>query len=197
MERRNSRYYETPELMDEAFLSLLEEKDLEIITDKDVCSRAGVSRSTFYLHYESFADLMEESTRLMLGRFRGGFDREAESDVFARLESAPVGELNLVVPEYLTPYLEFVGENRRLFSALVENAGTLGMRDVYGRMERHLIAPILDRFCVPERSRRFLMRFYLGGLMAILVEWVKGGCEEPVEEVAEIMRGCCAPRAEA
>lgn len=71
MEWRNSRYFETAELMDEAFLSLLEEKDLEFITVKDVCSRAGVSRSTFYLHYESFADLMEESTRLMLGRFRG------------------------------------------------------------------------------------------------------------------------------
>lgn len=39
--------------MDEAFISLLEHKDFEYITVKDICSAAGVNRSTFYLHYEN------------------------------------------------------------------------------------------------------------------------------------------------
>lgn len=46
--------------MDDAFLSLLEEKDFEYITVKDVCTRACVNRSTFYLHYENLIDLVEE-----------------------------------------------------------------------------------------------------------------------------------------
>ena len=193
MLRRNSRYFETAELMDEAFLDLLGERDVEFITAKDVCARAGVSRSTFYLHYESFADLIEESVRLVFRRFRETFGQEAERDVFARLASARQSELYFVVPEYLTPYLEFILENRRLFSALVRNAGAMGMRGAYTKLEHHLIAPILDRYRVPDRERRYLMRFYLDGLMAVLDEWIRGGCEDPVDEIAGIMQRCCMP----
>lgn len=193
MMRRNSRYFETAELMDEAFLDLLEERDVELITAKDVCARAGVSRSTFYLHYESFADLIEESAQLVFGRFREKLGQEAERDVFARLASAQQVELNLVVPEYLTPYLEFIRENRRLFSALVRNAGAMGMNAAYKKMERHLIVPILDRYHVLDRERPYLMRFYLDGLMAILDEWIRGGCEDPIDEIAGIMQRCCMP----
>ena len=40
--------------------SVLEEKELEYITVKEICQRAGVNRSTFYLHYETIADLVNE-----------------------------------------------------------------------------------------------------------------------------------------
>lgn len=49
--------------MDEAFLSILEKKDLEYITVKEICTAAGVNRSTFYLHYETINDLLEESAQ--------------------------------------------------------------------------------------------------------------------------------------
>lgn len=193
MIRRNSRYFETAELMDKAFLDLLEERDFELITAKDVCARAGVSRSTFYLHYESFADLVEESVRFVFGRFRETFSQEAEREVFACLASDRRVELNFVAPEYLKPYLEFIRENRKLFAAMVRNSGVLGMHDAYAKMERHLIAPILDRYRVPEWKRRYMMRFYIGGLMAVLEEWIRRGCEDPIDEIASIMQQCCMP----
>ena len=34
-------------------------KDLEYITVKEICHQAGVNRSTFYLHYETIADLVK------------------------------------------------------------------------------------------------------------------------------------------
>ncbi len=108
MAQRNSRYSETAELMDEAFLDLLGEKDLEFVTAKDVCSRAGVSRSTFYLHYESIAELIEESVRLVFSRFRDHFGASREQVTFERLAAAPAEDLYMVTSEYLGPYLEFV-----------------------------------------------------------------------------------------
>ncbi|WP_337647589.1 TetR/AcrR family transcriptional regulator [Bifidobacterium pullorum] len=191
--QRNSRYFETAELMDEAFLSLLEEKDPEFITVKDVCMRAGVSRSTFYLHYESFVDLIDESVELMFERFRGEFDRRTQDDVFGRLGSCSTDELYLMVPDLLVPYLEFIRRNRRLFSACVRNAKALGMHEAYGSMERHLIGPILDRFRVPRSERPYLMRFYLNGLMAIVEEWIRRDCGDSVEDIAGIMQRCCVP----
>lgn len=47
--------------MDEALICLLNEKDYEYITIKEICKKAGVNRSMFYFHYESIDDLLEET----------------------------------------------------------------------------------------------------------------------------------------
>ena len=49
MNKSESKYFNTALRLDEALIELLEEKDLEYITVKEICQRAGVNRSTFYL----------------------------------------------------------------------------------------------------------------------------------------------------
>lgn len=51
MNKSESRYFSTAVKMDRAFLELLDKKDLPFITVKEICEKAGVNRSTFYLHY--------------------------------------------------------------------------------------------------------------------------------------------------
>lgn len=55
MNKSESKYFNTALLMDAALLTLLEGKDLEYITVKEICEKAGVNRSTFYLHYETLS----------------------------------------------------------------------------------------------------------------------------------------------
>ena len=45
MNKSESKYYNTALLMDEALLLLLEKKDYEFITVKEICAKAGVNRS--------------------------------------------------------------------------------------------------------------------------------------------------------
>lgn len=66
MNRSESKYFATAARMDEAFLKLLEEKDFSYITVKEICEKAGVNRSTFYLHYERVNDLLAESARYII-----------------------------------------------------------------------------------------------------------------------------------
>ena len=63
MNKSESKYYNTACLMDEALILLLEKKEYSFITIKEVCEKAGVNRSTFYLHYETMDDLLTESIR--------------------------------------------------------------------------------------------------------------------------------------
>ena len=37
---------------------------------------------------------------------------------------------------------------------------------------------------------RYLMRFHIGGLMAIIDEWTKGDCEDSIEQVVSVMQQC-------
>lgn len=60
MNKNESKYFNTAVKMDKAFLSLLEKKDFSYITVKEICEKAKVNRSTFYLHYETLEDLLSE-----------------------------------------------------------------------------------------------------------------------------------------
>lgn len=65
MNKSESKYFNTALRPDEALIALLEQKDLEYITVKEICRQAGVNRSTFYLHYETISDLVNETVEMI------------------------------------------------------------------------------------------------------------------------------------
>lgn len=195
MNRLESKYFATAARMDEAFLKILEKKDFAYITVKEICEAAGVNRSTFYLHYETMADLLAECAAYMNERFLSYMEQDTEAFV-AKLQDCPMGELYLVTPEYLTPYLRYIKENQRLFRTGLENAVTLRLDDSYAGLFHHVIAPILDRYGVPQQDRPYLMAFYLHGLMAIISEWLKDDCAAPIEYIVTMIQRCVKRRGE-
>ena len=192
---KQSRYFETAALIDEAFLCLLAEKDFEFITVKEICQKAGVGRSTFYLHYETMHDLLTESVEYVNARFLAQFGEQAGTALIERIPSAPLDELRLATPEYLLPYLVFIRDNQRLFGTLAKNYETLRFDRSLERMMRHIFVPILRRFGVAESDHAYLMAFYLNGLMAIINEWLRKKCADDTEHVARLMQRCCEGRA--
>ena len=191
MTRSESKYFATSARMDEAFLALLEEKDFAYITVKEICEKAGVNRSTFYLHYETVGDLLAESTRYIIDKLVENMPQDT-ADFFEKLQTRPLEELHLITPEYLTPYLNFVKEHRRIFRTAVEQASVLGMDDVYLALNRHVFTPILNRFHVLPSEQKYMMPFYINGLMGIINEWLKEDCKDSVEQVTSVIQLCIA-----
>ena len=130
MNKSESKYFATAARMDEAFLELIEKKDFAYITVKEICEKAGVNRSTFYLHYETVGDLLEESVRHIINRFVEFMPYDT-ADFLKKLNECPIEELYLITPEYLTPYLTYIKEHRRIFRTSVEQAAALRMYDAY------------------------------------------------------------------
>ena len=189
MTRSESKYFATAARMDEAFLALLEEKDFAYITVKEICEKAGVNRSTFYLHYETVNDLLTESARYIIDKLIANMPQDT-AEFIEKLQTRPLEELHLITPEYLTPYLNFIKEHRRIFRTSVEHASVLGMDDAYLALNRHVFTPILERFHVPSSERKYIMTFYLHGLMAIINEWLREDCKDSVEHLISVMRLC-------
>lgn len=189
MNRSESKYFATAAKMDDAFMELLEQKDFTYITVKEICTAAGVNRSTFYLHYETVGDLLAESVERASKQFLSYMDKDAE-EIVSSLRTCSEDELYLVTPEYLVPYLNYVKEHRRLFATMVEKADVLNLEAIYVKMFKHVFTPILDRFGVATSDRQFVMAYHLSGLMAVIAAWLKGGCKEPVAHVVEIVQSC-------
>ena len=189
MKKSESRYFNTALRMDQAFLKLLEQKDMKYITVKEICEAAGVNRSTFYLHYETIGELLAESVQYMNEQFLEHMKLRGEVFV-SRIRDCPLDELYLVTPAYLTPYLEYIAQNKRLFRTALKNSGSLGLDRIYSRMMRHVFTPILERFQIAEPDRPYMVAFYIHGLMAILSEWLKHDCADSIPHVCAVMEQC-------
>lgn len=189
MNKNESKYFNTATKMDQAFLELLEKKDFSYITVKEICAKAGVNRSTFYLHYETVEDLLSESVEYMNEQFLSHMKQDTE--VFmTRIKECPVEQLYLVTPKYLKPYLSYIQEHKRIFYTAITKASTLRLDDSYNRMFRHVFTPILDRYQVPVEDRRYMMAFYIHGMMAIISEWLKDDCKDSMEHIMAVIQQC-------
>ena len=195
MNKSESKYFATAARMDVAFLTLLEKKDFAYITVKEICEAAGVNRSTFYLHYETMADLLSESVSHMNEQFLTYMKKDSQTFV-TKLRDCPLDELYLITPEYLTPYLGYIEQHKRLVRTARENAAVLGMDKSYDRMFRHVFTPILDRYGIPQQDRRYIMAFYIQGLMAIISEWLKNDCADSIAYVVDMIQRCVKRRRE-
>lgn len=195
MNKSESKYFATAARMDDAFLTLLEKKDFAYITVKEICEAAGVNRSTFYLHYETMADLLSESVSHMNEQFLTYMKKDSQTFV-TKLRDCPLDELYLITPEYLMPYLGYIEQHKRLFRTATENAAVLGMDKSYDRMFRHVFTPILDRYGIPQQDRRYIMAFYIQGLMAIISEWLRNDCADSIAHVVNMIQRCVKRRRE-
>lgn len=193
MNRAESKYFATAVRMDEALLELLEKKDLAYITVKEICEKAGVNRSTFYLHYETLDDLLTESVRYIIDRFVAFMPQDTPSFI-RKIETCPLEELYLITPEYLLPYLRYVKEHRRVFRVSLERASALRLERAYHGLYRHILEPILNRYQVPPEERKYMMSFFMNGLMAIVGEWLKEDCADSEEHLMTVIRRCIRQR---
>ncbi|MBE6004695.1 MAG: TetR/AcrR family transcriptional regulator [Lachnospiraceae bacterium] len=76
MNKNESKYFKSAEKMHTALLTLLDSKDFELISVKEICETAGVNRSTFYLHYDNVNDLLHETVEAVYKDFFGRFGAE-------------------------------------------------------------------------------------------------------------------------
>ena len=189
MNKNESKYFNTAIRMDEALITILEKKDFEYITIKEICDEAGVNRSTFYLHYENTYDLLQETARYILDKHFAYYSADTQSITKGFGDYKPK-DLLFITTEYLTPYLNFIKENQRIFKVSIKQFHSMNLDDVYSKMFEHIFNPILERFRVPEKERSYVMKFYLTGVFAIVMEWLDNNCSEEMETVIKIITDC-------
>ena len=170
--------------MDEALIALLKKKDFEFITVKEICEKAGVNRSTFYLHYENLGDLLAETTEMINKRFQEGYKK-----TFIDVRMGSVDDVFLITPEYIKPYLNFVKENKELFKLIHEKPQIFNNQRAFERLYSELFSHILDKFGVDEKEKPYIFAFYTQGVLAVVMKWVNQGCKEDVDFIMEMITG--------
>lgn len=181
MDNHQSKYFQTASLMDEALIVLLEKKEYQCITVKDICDKAGVNRSTFYLHYQNIDDLLTET----LESYQKALSLEYKEEQFKFTESKE--SFYLFTPDYVKPYLEFLKKNQKLYVLAIDNPKLFKCDIQFRTLYAKLFSPIMSRFQIPEKEKKYVIAFFITGIHAMINEWLKGGCEESVDFMADMI----------
>ena len=162
----------TKKLLKDAILELMEARELDRITVKDICAAADVNRSTFYAHYEDVYKLL----------------REIENDILARMPVLPIPYANQpdqVGLERLTEFLCFVRNNAQMYRVM------LVRRDRGDFFKRAVNAMVEAAKGSSQAEDEFLMRYdcayRLNGAIGIIREWIEDGFPFTPEELAKII----------
>lgn len=187
MNKFESKYYDTAIRMVKAFLDILETKDFEYITVKEICMKAGVNRSTFYLHYETMGDLLRESAEYISNTMSDYFDQKLRIQDVSVMDEK---NLYFINAEYLVPWLTSIKENQRLFQAALRKGHIIGMDRYTEALKKDILEPVIQRHGFTKEDTEYVIAYYLDGLLSIVNQWVKNGCKKDIKDMAELIMVC-------
>lgn len=185
MNKNESRYFNTAKKMNDALLSLLEKKDFEFITIKDICKKAKVNRSTFYLHYENISDLLDETISRSKKEFYQAFSSIKRTD----MNSPKKEELMFISDEYLIPYLNFIKDHRKIYMAAMKKSSLFKTDEIKEATYEDIIVKVFDKFDIQEKYGRYLFDYFVAGIQALIARWLKDDCNLEIQELADLIKG--------
>lgn len=192
MNKSESKYYNTALLMNQALIEILNKKDYEFITIKEICKKAGVNRSTFYLHYDSIDDLLCESIDNTNKKFLSYFS-ENHNDISAKIKNNEKEDLILITPEYLLPYLNYIKDNKVVYQVSAKHPSLMQSIKKYNLLQENVLYPIFNLFNIDENHKKYFSAYYINGVYAIIDEWIKGGCKDDINLILDVILKCVRP----
>ena len=162
--KNNRRRRESQEKITQAFIELLQKKELKAITVSDIIKQTELNRSTFYANYLDIYDLADKTR--------------------ARLED----EFSQTFADY--DYNHEHNGALRMFTHIKENQLFYKTYFKLCYEEKHLVTVHNTKRAQLEmdgKNIRYHIEFFRNGLNAIIKMWLADGCKESPEEMAEIL----------
>ena len=141
----------------EALLSLLTEHGWDELSIQEICERAIVGRSTFYLHFDSKDDLLSENLNDL---------RDALTVVSATNEAQQQSFA------FLPGLLAHMEENRLVFRNVIGRRSGYGVERRFREMVFQLIEQDLLKQKVPDGQLQMQACYMAGGIVDLMAWWV-------------------------
>jgi AcrR family transcriptional regulator len=169
------RVKKTKAAVQEAYFSLVMEKDTPKITITELTKRADIDRKTFYLHYGSVDDIVEEAIEDRLNQLR--YILEQENYFENPLEFDKVFQaINLLLEQDMS-LCRHIAKNSifRDFWDQVQNI-----------MSRTIVEVYKDISSLTVEELEIYAQFYSAGIIAIYIDWLNNENHMPIERLGHI-----------
>lgn len=178
--KNNRRVRFTRSALREALIDLILEKPLVSITVKDICARADINRSTFYLHFKDVTDIL----------------RTTEDEI---IEHTPTHKRKFrdlqEIEGFFIDFLEQIRNNPRIMKVIQVLCSEQGDPYFVRKLQTMTYKAFLDGWdmhMMPEMSeqRKLLVFSYtISGMVSMLSTWATRAQDTPTEQVVSLLMG--------
>ena len=174
MEKKTDlRVIKTKNLIYNTLIELMKDKTFEEIKVSDICNKALINRSTFYSHYEDKYDVLVDFINSLKDEFVTELNKNSS---------------NLNTKEYyielIKIFLNHIEERKEMYtSIMINNRNSIMMDILLSVVNNDLLKKMSkDEFksSIPDD---IIVKFYLGGVINLGVEWLKDNTKYSKEEI--------------
>ncbi len=169
----------TRRLLKESLLRLLQSKNIQAISVKELCEDSGINRATFYNHYGRPDDVLEELENEKIKNIPVisiTEIKEKDNSKKALIEQAKVFFEHLQEDKEFSTLLCLNGDANSEFAMKVFN---------FPAISRAIDDAIPDKY--DETDRRLIFKFIQSGLYSMVREWVISGGQKSIDGMAELL----------
>ncbi|MDO4648828.1 MAG: TetR/AcrR family transcriptional regulator C-terminal domain-containing protein [Eubacteriales bacterium] len=170
----DARVVNTTETVRRIFLELLAEKPIRKISVTEICTKAGINRTTFYKHYLDVYDLMDQTEEYVLTSFQEKLDDMVNRDLRGAL-------------------IDILGYMKRYASQFGALFGPNGNPDLMVRLSK-LCYPLFQRnadmdgvTALNDELDKLCYSYISAGCTGILGYWMQYHFEQEPEVVADLI----------
>lgn len=164
--KNNKRRRESKHKIENAFIELLQEKEVTAISVTDICKLANVNRTTFYANYLDIFDLIDKIGEKMMADFHALYEDE---------------ETNQYNSNDFLKLFRHIEENQ-LFYKTYFKLGLDGHFHVF-RYDTELAKKYYN-----NRHIEYHMDYFKAGITAIIKKWLGNNCDLQPEELFQIVK---------
>ena len=170
------RVQKSEDAIQNSFLELLREKNLNKITVAEICRRANIGRGTFYLHYIDVYDLYDKiESKLYAGLL------QLFEDAFPTTDKENSRKLS----EGLTMYIE---QNKELFLLLIRADNNHSLQKLKSIFNENVL--LENRRLHTDGNLEYdavESIFVVSGMVGVLEQWLTDGMKIPRPEIATML----------
>lgn len=177
MDRRVTK---TKENIKHIFKELLLTKNLSHITVKEIALKANIERKTFYLHYSSIQDLIDEIMLDINKTFN-----DSLSNYIIENNGYDIKDIFNVINKTIL-------NNYELFQKIAQNDSYSYFRECFENILRDGIITILEgAYHITKPNRYYYATFFASGITKLYLSWLKEDIPIKIDELKHILSRSC------
>ena len=176
LKKEDRRVRRTKKLLTQALTELLQKKQVNEITVKELTDLADMNRGTFYMYYRDIFDMLEK----------------IEDELFQKLDviaqSHEHGDPTQQVKPILLDLFRFIEENQEMCRVLLSPNGDMNfLHRLYEAIRERSLEIWKDQMgSLGEKEFDYRYSFVIFGCAGMIRAWVNRSCQETDMQMAEL-----------
>ena len=176
MRKVDKRVEATKEKLKNTLIELVKDERLEDISISELCKTAGINRNTFYSHYSSVEELLEELEDEFLAQLLKQLENDMTHEFSSSIEDFLVNLLSIIKNDMAKCSLFFSENGDKEFLKRIVLTVLPSATEIWSGM-----------FQMDAETAKLIYSFIAGGSIRIIENWVVSGCRTDISVIAKFL----------